>query len=354
MNQVSLFAGVVVAVLSSMANAQSFDLTLMPDSSATIQTDATLETVGILIGDYDETTNPEGTQTRTGFFGGSGNNPINASVDLVINAGDTTQPAGGLRLTLVVDAEQAVVEGLTLDLLNEVLLPADLTAHLVYETFHTVAPTMLYPGGIEIPLPLGQLGSLQIATMTQTDPATGVLTALDDPGAFEITALVPVELYLEIEVTLLGAEPTITPIGPVPAVLPLTGQVLLIGDDLIDLAVTLGPLEDSQVLPIGPLELPEIPLELPTLGTETAGVLLTLSADTLSIDTLLSLSIHAAGTASTCEADRNSDGMLNFFDVLDFLSDFTAFDPSADINGDSQFNFFDVQLYLAAFAVGCP
>ncbi|MCL4222407.1 MAG: hypothetical protein KJZ65_13670 [Phycisphaerales bacterium] len=55
-----------------------------------------------------------------------------------------------------------------------------------------------------------------------------------------------------------------------------------------------------------------------------------------------------------CRADGNRDGVLNFFDVLLFLSWFSAHDPHADLNFDGQYNFPDVQQYLSLFSAGCP
>lgn len=52
-------------------------------------------------------------------------------------------------------------------------------------------------------------------------------------------------------------------------------------------------------------------------------------------------------------ADRTNDGVLDFFDVADFLADFAAMDPSADLNNDSAFDFFDVLLFLDTFASSC-
>jgi len=66
--------------------------------------------------------------------------------------------------------------------------------------------------------------------------------------------------------------------------------------------------------------------------------------------------INQDGTlgGSSCPADLNSDGVLNFFDVSAFLAAFTAQDPSADFSADGEFNFFDVSAFLAAFSAGCP
>ncbi len=346
------FAGALCA-LASLAGGQTFDLTLTNASSATIQSDATLTTAGTLIGDYDPDTNPDGTQTRPGFFGGSGNNPIDTSVTMTTEAGGTTVPVGNMLLALDLETGMADVSGLWLDVLSETSLPADLSATLLFETFRTVNPSMLYPGGIEFPIPLGELGSLQLATMTQTGEAPGVLTATGDPDVFDLAAAVPVELMLEIIVSPIGGDATTTPVGPLPAILPLVGQVQVMGDGSVVLTVALGPLENSNEQVIGPIDLPELPLELPTLGAETAGVILALSADTLTVNTLLDITIVAAGSAATCDADWNGDGIVDFFDVAGFLNAFSSEDPAADLNDDGLFDFFDVQTFLGLFATGC-
>jgi hypothetical protein len=59
------------------------------------------------------------------------------------------------------------------------------------------------------------------------------------------------------------------------------------------------------------------------------------------------------GSGGACPPDRNNDGVLDFFDIQDFLIDFAAEDPSADFNNDGLFDFFDVQVYLGAFVAGC-
>lgn len=50
-------------------------------------------------------------------------------------------------------------------------------------------------------------------------------------------------------------------------------------------------------------------------------------------------------------ADLNEDGVLNFFDVSLFLTDFNA---GGDYNGDGSTNFFDVSAFLTDFNAGCP
>ncbi len=62
----------------------------------------------------------------------------------------------------------------------------------------------------------------------------------------------------------------------------------------------------------------------------------------------------APAGAPPCPADRNGDGILDFFDVQNFLAAFSAQNPSADIIPDGIFDFFDVQAYLGLFSAGCP
>lgn len=66
------------------------------------------------------------------------------------------------------------------------------------------------------------------------------------------------------------------------------------------------------------------------------------------------IEIFAYDCGATCAADRNGDGLLDFFDVQDFLNDFAIHDASADLNGDNLWDFFDVQAYLNLFSAGCP
>lgn len=75
-------------------------------------------------------------------------------------------------------------------------------------------------------------------------------------------------------------------------------------------------------------------------------------AECCSIEVCVTVPDCAIGT--TCPADMNNDGLVNFFDISVFLSAFTSGDPIADINSDGNFDFFDVSEFLALFAQGCP
>jgi len=58
--------------------------------------------------------------------------------------------------------------------------------------------------------------------------------------------------------------------------------------------------------------------------------------------------------SAACPADFTADGVLNFFDVQEFLTAFATQSPAADYTGEGAFNFFDVAAFLSAFASGCP
>ncbi len=55
----------------------------------------------------------------------------------------------------------------------------------------------------------------------------------------------------------------------------------------------------------------------------------------------------------SCDADFNGDGVLDFFDYLDFVDAFSAGLPTADFNGDSSVDFFDYLDFVDAYALGC-
>jgi hypothetical protein len=59
-------------------------------------------------------------------------------------------------------------------------------------------------------------------------------------------------------------------------------------------------------------------------------------------------------TTAACLADFTGDGVLNFFDVSEFILAFTDDDPAADLNNDGTLNFFDVSVFLGSYSAGCP
>ncbi len=64
------------------------------------------------------------------------------------------------------------------------------------------------------------------------------------------------------------------------------------------------------------------------------------------------LTLHV-NLANLCSADFNQDGIVDFFDYLDFVDAFAASHPTADFNRDGIIDFFDYLDFVDAFANGC-
>lgn len=64
--------------------------------------------------------------------------------------------------------------------------------------------------------------------------------------------------------------------------------------------------------------------------------------------------VSRSETDNTCPIDYVPPcGVLNFFDISQFLARFAAFDPRADLNSDGAHDFFDVSILLQLYANGC-
>jgi len=59
-------------------------------------------------------------------------------------------------------------------------------------------------------------------------------------------------------------------------------------------------------------------------------------------------------TGNPCPADLTGDGALDFFDISEFLTLFSAGDLAADFSDDGILDFFDISAFLSAFSAGCP
>ena len=85
-----------------------------------------------------------------------------------------------------------------------------------------------------------------------------------------------------------------------------------------------------------------------------AGLIATVAGPSLTETSLGdSLISHESG-AEPCLADLTGDGVLDFFDVSDFLDGFGDSDPIADMDDNGIFDFFDISIFLDLFGAGCP
>jgi len=340
-----------VASLSAQPQRYNFALDTAR-GSVDLTTAINVDTQGFWIGDHDPVTNPTGTQTRPGLFGGSGNNPIDASIDMSITGQSTTRPTGDF--TMDVGAGTFSINAFAMDMLagSPVVLPLEVT--LLYNTFRTSNPSSLYPGGTPITLPLGN-AEISVLTAAQSAIGGGTLTPTGNPGEFLVAGIIPVLLTME-------ADAMGTPIAPapLPAALALTGTLVVTTNAAtLSLSTTI---DLQQVIP-GPLPGPQAaPFPLPTILPPggVANLLITLDINQIDFAFGGTINLAANGTL-VCYADCDQStgvGTLDIFDFLCFQSGFVAGDPTAcgcdTSTGPAVCDIFDFLCFQSAFVAGCP
>lgn len=343
---------IVAAALAAPASAQLAFTVDTDASSIAGSLVVSVSTDGTLIGDYDPDTNPDGTQTRAGLFGGSGNNPIPVSIDTTSTTNLDLGPAGSFNMTADTDALTFTIAGFDADMLNGQTVTSAIGATFLYDTFHTVNPDMLYLGGIPLPIDL-DAAEFTAFTISQTGPMDppGVLIPAE-ANSFTLAGQIPVEIAVVGSAFGNPIDP-----GPTAGVLPITGTLTMLdgGGATVQIAVDLGDLSqdfDTSMLP----PLPDIPFELPTLGTDTAGVILSLSVSAAGLDAAGAIDLIANADAAGCNAADLAEpfGTLDLADLSAFITAFTAGEPAADLTGDGLVDLADIQAFVAAFTAGCP
>ncbi len=336
-----LTAACAVLAAAPIFAADTFDCALVRKASSVTQaTDVAAPFTGTLIGNYDAVSNPTGTSTVPGFFGGSGNNPIPYSASFVLGGDIVSAPTGAFAATVDMELGAISIEGLSLDLLGGTPGALGATLNINYSTFRTVNPGSLYPGGVTIPVPLGE-ATVSALVATQAAPAIGTLTAVK--GGYTFAVAVPVVVSLTAD--LLG-----TPIAdgvPTPGVLPLTGTLLVDGDALV-LDATFSN-SASQTQPVGQA-FDAIPLALPTVipAGATANLLMAGTVSEVTVASGLSADLSAVGLRRTNPADLNGDGLVGAADLAIMLDAWGGTGP-ADLNGDGVVGAADLSILLDAW-----
>lgn len=300
----------LLPLCTSPALGQSFSLTL-DTTQSTSHLDSVTEVAvsGALRGVYDATTNPTGTKTLLGLFGGTptDNTPVPTSIDLELVSLLDRAPSGDLNITL--QGPVVTIDGLSMDLLGGQTGTSDVTLGLLFDTFRTYDPTSLYIGGFPVNIPLGT-SDLVLAQIDQTAPGVGVL-GTNPAGQQTIDVVIPVSLMLET-----SNAGVVTPIGPIPLLLPLSGIVTQSAGNLQLQAVLSLPI--SQVIndPFAGMVFADIPLDLPTIipSGSIANLLLDSVVDSITTNGLLELTVFADGSSSCgvqsyCPSEANTSGM---------------------------------------------
>lgn len=353
---VRVVSGALLCVVSSCALAATYSFAIVPAAS-TLNTASSLQgpIPGSLIGDYDATTNPTGTLTRPGLFGGSGNVAIPLTMTLDGSGNSTTNPTGAFSLTADTTAGVVSADQFSADFLNGALPAFDVDLVLLYSTFRTFNPNSVFPGGVPIPFPLGS-ASISVLTAEQSGPAVGALTPVEGAaGSYSMTLIVPVDVTLVADA---NGQPFAPPPFPMP--LTLTGTLTISGasatlDASIDVS---GGQTVPGPFPGGAFE--NVPFALPTVLPPggTANVLLSGELQSITFSTAITGTLHAAG-ARPCPGDANGDGRVDFADLNIVLGAFgsmtgqAGYVASADFNGDGRIDFADLNVVLSAFGQFC-
>ncbi|MCP3920791.1 MAG: hypothetical protein GY711_35135 [bacterium] len=298
-------------LLTATAHAQTYDVVLESTSTAKFQAGIDVVLPGSLIGDFDSKTNPRGTRTLPGLFGGSGNQPVDVGVTIRTDTDITEVPTGSF--TVAVDEETGAleIEALSLDALGGGDGATDLIFELLFQTFRTFNPDSLFIGGIPLPIPVGQ-GTVRNVLFAQSGASQlGVLAPTKTPGTYTFTVLVPVDTGLQLDV--FGQ---VFDLGPIPLTLPLAGTLVVTPDALdVDVSVSFSDMQ-SIPDPLPGFEIEDLPFGLPTIlpPGNTANVLFSLIV--ASIETNLSIQIELDGAGvrvcgfeKYCTAEVNSTGV---------------------------------------------
>ena len=352
-------SGVLTAIATSLFVATSLQadpISMQVDSemsSAFLDTSLSMVMNGTFIGDYDEETNPEGTMTRPGIFGGSGNQPVTTSVTPRIEALLDSNPMGAMDVELNFDLGTILITNTQLDLLGNSTGSMPLSIVLEFVTFRTYNPGSLFIGGFSIPIPIGS-GSLTTLSFEQSElPGGGLLTEIA-PDQYDFTVLIPGQVTLGA--SLLDQEIT-TPSLPMPLLLLGTLDVSAEGvtmtlsiaesfEDAIDLSETLPPIEN-------------IPFPLPTILPPGGIANLLVSAQPMDLEAAIAIAgdlviFGEMDPPILCPEDINGDGFVDLADFSDFLVNFGATGENpADINGDLVVDLADFSAFLVAYGNAC-
>jgi hypothetical protein len=281
---------------------------------------------GTLIGNYDAKTNPGGTLTRLGLFGGSGNMPIPYTGTISISAGAESSPQGRFRLDWTKGDETAEIRDLEIDVLGKSTGVVEQTFTINYATFRTINPSGFFPGGFPIAIPLGE-AVLERLEIRQTKPA--LLVILPAGGAVAFSGAIPVESYA---VATQGDQ--VFEIGPTPGLLPFSGTLV---PTRTGYRLTADSESSDSFSETFEQELPPTPLPLPTLNGETANLILNGTITGANGTSESDLSIVADGvekSGPSVPGDLDGNGVVDGADLAILLTDWGQSGVPADLNGD--------------------
>lgn len=338
-------AVILLAPIAAAASANEilFDCSVLPATSTVVQTtDLSAPFSGTFIGNYDATNNPTGTKTIPGLFGGSGNNPINYTASFALAGDISSHPLGAFAIGVDPETLQVRIGGLDLDLLGPTPGTLGATLNINYQTFHTQQPNAIFPGGVNIPIPVGN-GSVTTLRAVQNAPvAPGVLVPQKN-GSYTFTAVVPVDL---IAVATLMNQP-VADGTPTPGVLPLNGTVMVNPDNTVTIGISISN-QQTTTQPITTGTFTDLPLAIPTVipTGSVANVLMSGNVTSVTVATTLNASLAISGSRQPIPGDLNADFHVNSADITICLSNWLG-TGTGDCTGDGIVDSRDITVILS-------
>lgn len=335
---------IVIASSSTIATAQSYEFTI--DQKGSLIDRSLLVEVpfsGTFIGNYDAETNPDGTRTLPGIFGGSGNNPISYSATNEIAGDSTSAPTGTFVLDVDFDLGTVEISGFSVDVLGGGADVLSANLGFLFETFRTVNPSGFFPGGFEIPIPLGEI-ALNSWTLEQSGPSVLVLGfAPENPGLYGVSGTIPMVSTISFTLfdEVVTPEPFVIPF-PIDGTLTETPA----GFDFQVVAST----EFDNPIPADGFEFTDLAFPLPTLGGDTANLLMSGVASEGNASGTWVTNLLAGGVEiDTClgDPDLNQDGKVNGQDLSTILATWGQPNGAGDINCDGTVSGPDLSELLA-------
>lgn len=308
----SIVAAAIIMLAPDALAADRYQCAVQPASTYSQNTLVQLPLAGTWIGNYDATANPAGTRTIPGLFGGSGNVAIPFSSTLKPSiAINNAHPAGSFEFGFDRVSGAVSVVGLQLNVLDGQTGTLSTSMLLTYSSFHTVAPSSVYPALTNANVPLDS-GTLTQATAAQSGAAAGAAVAGSD-GSWSFT--VPVPVLVTATGTAMGQPFTNTSSG----VMVLAGTFTVSGNSIV--MTTQGSVSETVPVPAPP-PLVNSPFDLPTVlpagsvahllmnGTFSDGTSTTTGTSTLQV----------AGTRIPRTGDLDGDGAVSGSDLVMLLA----------------------------------
>lgn len=354
---------IILATLASTSRAQTgaFSFTVIPATSSaswdasfaapfrTGTNPVTNRPFSYLIGDWDTASNPTGTRTLTGFFGGDpGTNvPITISSGGVAASGNSgaspLRPSGAWLFRLRGGTIQ--VEDFSINLLDEETVNIGSNISFTYSTFRTRQPTCTVFGGFPISLPLGSIEVTQLFASQFSPAATGILTPTG-PNTYSFS--IPIDVVVEVQANFQNAP---VAIPSTPAIIILSGSLTVAGNAASSTSGFLIDLDQTQPDSVA---FDPFPFAEPLCGGSLL-VNVTIGAQTFSVNA--NASLVGAGQR-TCSYDFNQDENFDLVDAQNMAQvavGLRAADPSwldGDFNGDENFDLTDAQQVAQAVVTG--